>query len=410
MSFFHTADGGDSWQPTFTFSLPADSTEVAALFDGLNSDEWLILPPLRHQLLRWTAFTGESTLIGQESWLTGLTALDMAGTTAGWAGYATGECRPQPDEASLRRCLRETRLLRTQDGGRTWTPLFLPGSDSAGRLMQEALVNAGPLSVAGLVRPANGSETSVFIGHGFDKCEVASLGQLQTWFNASPYRVVNLYIGGVSRYCANTALSATLIAQLSQQGWYFIPTWVGPQAACTGYTWRMSSDLATAYNQGLAEATAAIAVAANLGLTRPDHSGTIIYYDLEYFDATNTACHNAARAFIAGWTAQLRGTNNLAGVYSNGPILNGFADIPNVPDAIWPAHWLYSGYNPAATVWNVYQLSNSLWSNQQRIRQYTGGHNESWGGLTLNIDSDVIAGIVAGPHRQKFYLPLILHE
>jgi hypothetical protein len=86
------------------------------------------------------------------------------------------------------------------------------------------------------------------------------------------------------------------------------------------------------------------------------------------------------------------------------------ADIPNVPDAIWPAHWLYSSFNSAATVWDVYRLSNNLWNQQQRIRQYTGGHNESWGGVTLNIDSDVIDGIVAAPHRQKVYLPLILHQ
>jgi hypothetical protein len=74
-------------------------------------------------------------------------------------------------------------------------------------------------------------------------------------------------------------------------------------------------------------------------------------------------------------------------VYSTGPILSSFATIPNVPDAIWSAHCAY--YNPNATVWNVYSLSNSLWNNYQRIRQYTGGHNETWGGLTLNIDSNV---------------------
>jgi hypothetical protein len=206
------------------------------------------------------------------------------------------------------------------------------------------------------------------------------------------------------------ALSASLIAQLSQQGWQFIPTWVGPQAACTGYTSRMSLDLATAYNQGIAEANAALDVAYNLGLTLDDKSGTIIYYDLEYFDISNTACHDAAKAFIAGWTGQLRGAGSQAGIYSTGPILSGFAAIPNVPDAIWPAHWIYSAYDPDATVWDVYSLSNSLWNNQQRIRQYSGGHNETWDSITLNIDSDVIEGVVVWQPQKELYLPVIVLE
>jgi hypothetical protein len=100
-------------------------------------------------------------------------------------------------------------------------------------------------------------------------------------------------------------------------------------------------------------------------------------------------------------------------VYSTGPILSGLAGIPNVPDAIWPAHWLTPFYyNPNATVWDVYSLSNSLWNNHQRIRQYTGGHNETWGGLTLNIDSDVSEGVVASLQREtvRVYLPLIILE
>jgi hypothetical protein len=46
-------------------------------------------------------------------------------------------------------------------------------------------------------------------------------------------------------------------------------------------------------------------------------------------------------------------------------------------------------------VWDVACLSNGLWVNHQRIRQYAGGHGETWGGVTLNIDCNVIDGIVA---------------
>ena len=40
-------------------------------------------------------------------------------------------------------------------------------------------------------------------------------------------------------------------------------------------------------------------------------------------------------------------------------------------------------------------VDNGLWNQSQRIRQYTGGHDETWGGATLAIDSNVLAGPVA---------------
>ena len=244
------------------------------------------------------------------------------------------------------------------------------------------------------------SQTEIFVGQGFDKCEIPTLSQMQNWITNSPYGAVNLYIGGSCRSCSNSALTASYVSQLSQQGWKFIPTWVGPQSACWGGSCgsRISNDPATAYNQGISEANAAINVAIDLGLASADGSGTIIYYDLEVYDTTNTACRNAAKSFISGWTAQLHARGSEAGVYGSscGSEISDFATISNIPDAVWAAHWLTPyQYRPDATVWDVACLSNSLWANHQRIRQYAGGHDETWGGITLNIDCNVIDGIVA---------------
>ncbi len=239
-----------------------------------------------------------------------------------------------------------------------------------------------------------------FLGQGFDKCEIPTLSQMQNWITNSPYRAVNLYIGGSVRSCTNSALTASYVSQLSQQGWKFIPTWVGPQSA--GWSGssgsRISNDPATAYNEGINEANAAINVAINLGLALADGSGTIIYYDIENYDTTNTVYRNAAKSFISGWTAQLHARGSKAGVYGSscGSGINDFASISNVPDAIWPANWFTPyQYRSDATVWDVACLSNGIWGNHQRIRQYAGGHSETWGGVTLNIDSNVIDGIVA---------------
>jgi hypothetical protein len=186
------------------------------------------------------------------------------------------------------------------------------------------------------------------------------------------------------------------------QGWRFIPTWVGPQAACTEgrFASRMSYDLTTARNQGIAEANAAIDRAYQLGLTFADKTGTIIYYDLEGYSGASAACRDASKAFMAGWTTQLRARGNQAGVYGSpcSSYLSDFVSIPaETPDAIWLAAWYRDYFDATATVWlgqSQVCLANTLWTNHQRIRQYTGGHNETWGSSTVNIDSDVLDGIV----------------
>jgi glucose/arabinose dehydrogenase len=97
---------------------------------------------------------------------------------------------------------------------------------------------------------------------------------------------------------------------------------------------------------------------------------------------------------------------NLAGVYGSTLCDTGLSDfltISNVPDAIWPARWYHNTgdgfYDPNATVWNLGScVPNTVWADHQRIRQYEGDHNETWGALTLGIDSNVLDGVVAVPY------------
>jgi hypothetical protein len=250
---------------------------------------------------------------------------------------------------------------------------------------------------------SRGSRTEIFTGQGFDTCEIPTLSQLQTWFASSPYRAVNLYMGGACRACANSALTASYVAQMRAQGWKFIPTWVGPQSACYGRCGSsISNDPTIAYNQGVSEANAAINIAINLGLAESDGSGTVIYYDLEGYlskAANPTVCREAAKSFISGWSSQIRARGSAAGIYGSSydSAIGDYAGIANVPDVIWPAGGGYytSYYDSQATVWGNRWIADGLWSNHQRIYQYTGGHNETWGGVTLNIDCDVIDGVVA---------------
>ncbi|MGW8250556.1 MAG: WD40/YVTN/BNR-like repeat-containing protein, partial [Anaerolineales bacterium] len=67
------------------------------------------------------------------------------------------------------------------------------------------------------------------------------------------------------------------------------------------------------------------------------------------------------------------------------------------PDDIWIAHWYLTRYDPDATVWNALCLDEPApmyWLHNQRLRQYAGGHSETWGGVPLTIDSNVLEGEV----------------
>jgi hypothetical protein len=219
---------------------------------------------------------------------------------------------------------------------------------------------------------------------------------MQTWRTSSPYRDANIYYGGSARACSQTNLTPSWVSAVFQQGWRLIPTWVGPQAPCSSFGNKFSLTPSTARSQGLAEADAAANAAAALGLG----AGTPVYYDMEYY-STTTACSAAVRAFVNAWGERLRARGYVSGVY--GTASNAQTDwrpglFTYTPDAVWVASWYCTGstcsYNPT-TVFGIRPLSDSYWANNQRIHQYWGGHNETWGGVTFNIDANYANGPVA---------------
>jgi hypothetical protein len=237
VEFYLTGDGGDTWTLTRTASLgQAVTTGTVVPLAVLDTSRSLLIVPQSDRLLSLSGNPATTNLVSQSEWVEGIKDLGMVTPTIGWASYGSGQCTTAPGQEGQEviRCTQETRLLRTRDGGQSWKPL-LPGTDSVkatrDRIVVESVTISGKKPAdESITGQARGDQTAIFIGQGFDKCEIASPAQLQTWRAASPYRVVNLYIGGSSRSCANTALSAALLAQLNGQGWQFIPTWVGPQA------------------------------------------------------------------------------------------------------------------------------------------------------------------------------------
>ena len=230
---------------------------------------------------------------------------------------------------------------------------------------------------------------AVYTGPGFDVCQTPSLSAMSAW-SASPYRAVAFYIGGANEACSQPNLNATWTQEESAAGWALLPIYVGLQApsngcGCAGITPSQASV------QGTAAADDATTQAQAVGIS----PGNPIYDDMESYsrNSTNTP---AVLAFLAAWTTELHAHGYVSGIYSSAT--SGVTDLVSQvgtayvePDQIWIAEW-----NGQQTTSSAYVPAGD-WSNHQRLHQYQGGHNATYGGVTLNIDSDYVdAGTAFG--------------
>lgn len=221
-------------------------------------------------------------------------------------------------------------------------------------------------------------------GEAFDTCTAPPLATIRAWA-ASPYRAYGVYISGVTRSCAQPALTRDYVAAVTALGWRLIPIHKGLQPPCGGKPTDAKISPADAVNQGIAAANESVTAAKALGMI----PGSALYNDIENYTATDTTCRTTVLKYLSGWTKRLHQLGYLSGVYANlssgGPHLAAAYTSTSYarPDALWIARWDQSS---ALTGWSG--ISNSLWSVHQRAKQYRGDHTETYGGVTLNIDND----------------------
>jgi hypothetical protein len=230
---------------------------------------------------------------------------------------------------------------------------------------------------------------SVFTGLGFDACSAPSSKTMAAWAD-SPYRAIGVYIGGANRACSQPNLTAAWVSAQVAAGWHLIPTYVGLQAptgSCSSCA-ELSSSQAT--SQGTAAAVDAVNQAGALAMG----PGSPIYFDMESYSRTAGASA-ATLAFLEAWTNKLHALGYVSGVYSSGA--SGVADLVGqlgsdyvLPDDLWVADW-----NEQASSSSSYVPANA-WAGHQRIHQYRGGHNETYGGATINIDNNYVDGATVG--------------
>jgi hypothetical protein len=240
---------------------------------------------------------------------------------------------------------------------------------------------------------APAGQVATFTGYGFDTCGAPSLATLSAWLT-SPYRAIGIYIGGTNRACPDGNLSASWVTSALNGGWSLIPLYVGLQAPCVSQANLALIDPASAATQGTAAADDAAAKAVFFGLP----AGSPIYFDMEGYKTNDTACTRAVQAFLSAWDSQLHARGLLAGVYGSAastirdllPLAGG--PPAAAPDQVWIANW-----NGQASVFGDPYVPDSVWTNHQRLHQFKGGHHETYGGVTVNIDNDYLDGAVVGP-------------
>lgn len=252
------------------------------------------------------------------------------------------------------------------------------------------VVGPGGRARASGAQSARISAASEFTGLGFDACTAPSLRAMSTWRSRSPYRAIGVYIGGLNRGCSQPNLTTSWVSEQVGAGWHLIPTYVGlqsPTSSCTSCA-KLSAGSAAA--QGSAAADDAVERARAIGIG----PGSPIYFDMESYTRTSSAI-NATMTFLASWTMRLHSLGYDSGVYSSSA--SGIADLANrygtgyrEPDDLWIANW-----NGAQSTADPF-VPASAWSDHQRIHQYRGGHDETYGSVTINIDNDYVEGATVG--------------
>lgn len=239
-----------------------------------------------------------------------------------------------------------------------------------------------------------GAASSWFRGYAFDTCDAPSDSAMRAW-QASPYRAVGIYVGGLNRGCKTQSnLTPTWLTDLYARGWRAIPIYVGRQAPCAdrSFLYTISRSPSSAESQGEVEAADAVSRARTLGL----RAGSAIYNDLENYSRSDSGCRAAVLQYLSGWTRGLHHFGYVSGVYAN--LSSGAADLAGAytstgyarPDAIWVAR-----YDGLASTSGWSGVSSALWSVHQRGKQYLADNRESYGGVSLSIDRNVFDGPVA---------------
>ncbi len=223
---------------------------------------------------------------------------------------------------------------------------------------------------------------------GMDTCAAPSLQAMRSWRHA--FKAAAIYLGGPEAACPWGNLSAAWIRASVRLGWAMIPTYVGPQAPCTGF--RCGS--------GPAGRSGRAAPRRRTRSAWPSFSAcTAARCCTTTWSPTARITAGAARpvvAFLDGWTRELHARGYRAGVYSSaGAAARTWAATGTSTATRSPGPTRCG--SPSGTgrrnLRGTPYVRNNWWRGH-RIKQYKGSRRRRIGGIRLSFDSDVVDGAV----------------
>ena len=236
------------------------------------------------------------------------------------------------------------------------------------------------------------ARAGIFTGYGFEACTAPSLAALQALARVAVSRARHLHRRREPRLRERQPLRRRGSPSTLALGWSLLPLYVGLQAPCVGQS-GLAEDLDRRRDRG------------EPGRARP-----------------RTTRSRARRARPAGGQPHLLRHGGLQGqrrdVHEGGAVVRlGAGDASCTRRATSPAStaaprrrsatsprsarrspttsWI-ANWNGVEDVFGDPYVSDALWPNHQRVHQYKGGHKETYGGVTINIDSDYVDGAVVG--------------
>ena len=119
---------------------------------------------------------------------------------------------------------------------------------------------------------------------------------------------------------------------------------------------------------------------------------------MEAYNETNASCVTAVLTFLDAWDRHRYASGYVSGVYSSADW--GITDLGTTstigghpltePQAIWIAP-----RDNAANLTGSPYITSAVWPTSARSKQYAGPHTVTVGGISMNIDSDLVYGAVA---------------
>ena len=228
-------------------------------------------------------------------------------------------------------------------------------------------------------------------GFAFDACRAPSQAVMDRWRVSSPFTGVGIYLGGIHRACPQEHLTTRWVARQLKAGWQLLPIWVGPQASCTGYDHRITGKpgkkgtFGAAQEEGRREAHRAAAKARALRIPPQE----VLFYDIELFDTTVSACRRSSLAFLENWTKELHRLGYRSGVYSH--VRAGISLLSRTgrhyerPDAVW-----YAWIDRIGTMPPEY-VADTGFMRTSRVHQYALDTRVEFGGIPMDIDWDYVS-------------------